>query len=178
VGRPADTPERIRVAIDGTPGLDVHQLMQHLASDEVLSAVEADYLETRNPRAEVMGLTEPLPNPGAARQDGEAVRYSFPTLILRGPDGERVVPGWRTPEAYQEAFEAVDHRLRELPADQPLSASQALDEYRSLTTRDLELLTGQSDAPAEAVRLDTATSSLWLHPEEAASRDLSALQLL
>lgn len=88
-------------------------------------------------------------------------------MIVRGPEGERVVPGWRPPAVYREAFEAVAPALREV-RDTALDPVQALERYRSLSDLDLELLTGRDEPPASAVLLPTATTPLWLHPERTA----------
>src|ERR1700753_3811083 len=89
----------------------------------------------------VPGLKEDGPPPGAAKAEGRILRYSFPTLIVTGPEGERVLPGWRTIEQYEEAFEAVAPELRGTTFE-PLTAAEALAAYRSLSQEDLRLLTG------------------------------------
>jgi hypothetical protein len=40
--------------------------------------------------------------------DGERLRYAFPTLLFRGPEGERLVSGWRPLAAYLEAAATVE----------------------------------------------------------------------
>jgi predicted DsbA family dithiol-disulfide isomerase len=169
VGRPADTPARIAAAVYGVPGLDIDRLIDDAASDAVEIAIGSDWEETRRPRQQVIGLDAPPPAPGGAVPDGDRLRYGFPTLIVRGPAGERVVPGWRDPAVYVEAVEAVAPALIGLGAP-PLSAADALARYRSLDRRDLELLTGSAEPPADAIRVDTATEPLWLHPDEIAAR--------
>ena len=98
-GRPADNPERIALALAGVPGLDLDWLLEDLDSDAVAEAIAKDFDETRDPHPDVVGLKEDGPHPGAAKAEGPIVRYSFPTLIITGPEGERVMPGWRTTRA-------------------------------------------------------------------------------
>jgi hypothetical protein len=169
VGRPADTPARIAAAVYGVPGLDLHRLLDDAGSEAIEVAVAADWEEARRPREEVIGLDAPGPAPGAAVADGDRLRYGFPTLIVRGPEGDRVVPGWREPSVYVAAVEAVAPEL--IGAGTPLlSPSEALARYRSLDERDLALLSISTAPPLEAVRVETATTPLWLHPDEVAAR--------
>jgi predicted DsbA family dithiol-disulfide isomerase len=82
-GRPVDDVDRIREAVAGIPGLDVWRLIRDLDSPDVVWSVETD-------RA-------------MARRHG----FSAPTLLLRGPRGDRVVAGRQPAEAYVAAIEAV-----------------------------------------------------------------------
>ncbi len=166
-GRPPDTPARIADALQGVPDLDSGALLDDLESEAVSAAIDRDWLETREPHPDVVGLDEPGPNCGAAKQDGEHLRYGFPTMLVRGPDGELVVPGWRPPGSYRAAIESVARELTGVRS-RTLDPVEALDRYRSLSPPDLVLLTGRRDAPAQAIRIDTATAPLWMHHEEAA----------
>jgi predicted DsbA family dithiol-disulfide isomerase len=168
-GRPADNPERIALTLDGVPGLDLDLLLDDLDSAAVLEAIAADFDLTRDPHRDVVGLKEDGPHPGAAKAEGPALRYSFPTLIVAGPVGERVVPGWRSLEHYEESFVAVAPELADLPFS-PLDPAAALRRYRSLSKVDLQLLTGDSEPPEEAVEVTAATAPLWLDPVEAERR--------
>jgi predicted DsbA family dithiol-disulfide isomerase len=168
-GRPADTPERIAATLAGVEGLDLDQLLDDLDSGAVAAAVGDDFDLTRDPHPHVIGLKEDGPHPGPAKAEGTVLRYSFPTLIVRGPEGERVLPGWRTLEQYEEAFEAVAPELRGTRFEY-LDPADALARFRSLSGEDLRLLTGTSEPPAGAVEVATATTPLWLDPVEAESR--------
>ncbi len=168
-GRPADTPERIALTLEGVPGLDLDQLLEDLDSAAVTETVGADFDLTRDPHPHVVGLKEDGPHPGPAKAEGTVLRYSFPTLIARGPEGERVLPGWRTMEQYEDAFAAVAPELRGTSFDF-LDPAEALTRFRSLSQQDLRLLTGTSEPPAGAVEVETATTPLWLDPVEAESR--------
>ncbi|MCW3065524.1 MAG: hypothetical protein JWN32_2696 [Solirubrobacterales bacterium] len=168
-GRPADTTDRIAEALAGVPGLDLDRLLADRAGGAVARSLAVDWDETRRPRPEVHGLTGPGPHPGAATRHGNRLRYSFPTLILRGPAGDRVVPGWRPPATHRAAIEAVAPDLAFVD-ERPLDGGVALERYRSLSARDLELLSGSPEAPPRAVRVETATTALWIHPDEASDR--------
>lgn len=172
-GRPADSPGRIAVTLDGVQGLDLDWLLEDLDSAAVTAAVGDDFDLTRDPHPDVIGLKEDGPHPGPAKAEGSVLRYSFPTLIIVGPAGGRVMPGWRTLEQYVEAFEAVAPEVRGAsPA--PLVPGEALERYRSLSREDLRLLTGNCEPPPEAVEVATATAPLWLHPVEAEHRTAAA----
>ncbi|MFB9895546.1 DsbA family protein [Planobispora takensis] len=106
-GRPADDPRAVADALRGTPGLDLDRLLADLDSPQVRARLERDWEETRDPLPEVVGLIGEGPAPGAARPDGDRLRYGFPTVVLRGPGGHAVVPGWRRAAEYRAAVERV-----------------------------------------------------------------------
>jgi predicted DsbA family dithiol-disulfide isomerase len=164
-GRPVDTPSRIADALVGVPALDLPQLLAAATSARVRAAIRADVEETRHPDPDVIDLVHASPHSGAARPAGERLRYAFPTLIISGPQGRRIVPGWRTAETYDDAVRAVSRDAT--PSQQPpISASEALERYRSLSLADLELLTGSQLPPLEAVPIVTATTPLFVHPDD------------
>ncbi len=92
-GRPADSRERIREALDTVIGLDVERLIADLDAPEVFASVEADRLETRRPPIDLIAR-------GVARPDGGEFRYPFPTLIING----RILAGWTAYEDYVAAL--------------------------------------------------------------------------
>jgi len=165
-GRPADTPERIAAALTGGPGLDLPRLLADLDDPEVVASVQADWEETRRPHAAVIGRTGPGPNPGAAKPDGDRLRYGFPTLILRGPAGEEVVSGWNDADALARAVQAVGGHPAEDPG--PIDPDEALARHGTLTVADLRLTTGDRE-PASGTRVDTASTAVWLHPDAVAA---------
>jgi len=167
LGEPADTEQRALDCVRGVPGLDRERLRADAASAVVAASVRADHAEARAPLAQVLELQGPGPHPGRARElDDGQYRYALPTIVIRGPGGCRVVPGLRDPQAYTEALREV---LPGAPAPvAERSGQDALAYYRSLTVRELALLTGAGEPPSEAVRVDTAGGPLWLHPAEAA----------
>ncbi|MFF1696282.1 DsbA family protein [Streptomyces sp. NPDC058257] len=172
LGAPADTPQAVASAVRGVPGVDPDRLLADLAHADVLSAVRADWAETRRPLPEVRDLREPGPHPGRAKEVGEErYRFALPTLLFDGPGGRFCVPGWRPLEKYLAAATAAAGESVPLatPVLAPVSADEALALWRSLTSRELELLAGTSAAPRDAVRVETGNGPLWLHPDEAAT---------
>jgi predicted DsbA family dithiol-disulfide isomerase len=171
LGEPADTPALALAAVRGVPGLDRERLAADAASGAVLEAVRADRAEARRPVREVLDLPPAVdrpPHAGAARQTADGGhRYALPTLLLRAPDGYRVVPGWRSWEAYAAAVGELCPGP--LPPPVALPPREALTRHRSLTGPERRLLTEGPWPPAEAVRVETGNGPLWLHPEEAAA---------
>jgi predicted DsbA family dithiol-disulfide isomerase len=166
VGNPPDNREAISLALEGVPGLDLGALLDAAEAPETFDAIEVDFEETRAPVPFVIDLQARGPHAGAARDDGHGrLRYGFPTLLLRSPLGERIVPGWRELSEYQEAFEALDPALTQIPAGD-LDASEALALHRSLSDADLELIS-EGLIPGGAVRVETGTVPLWTTPVEA-----------
>ncbi|MEV7681162.1 DsbA family protein [Streptomyces sp. NPDC088341] len=165
VGSPADTPDGIRGAVRGVPGLDTDRLLRDLAAPRTREAVRADWAETRAPLPEVLGLDGPGPHPGRAKEVGDHRRYALPTLLFEGPGGRVCVPGWRPVETYLEAARTA--AAAPLPRTPVLwSPGEALERWRSLTGPELALLTGGSEPPPDAVRIETGHGPLWLHPSE------------
>lgn len=174
-GIPADTPERVAAALGGIDGLDLPLLLERAASADLSSTLDEHWARTREPLPEVVGKTGTGPNPGAAKPDGEHLRYGFPTLVVDGPGGRRALSGWYPAQQFADEIEAAGNGA--LVAElRPLDPVDALVRYRSLTEAELRLLTGGDAAPAGAVRLDTATAPLWLHPDEARARRLPATE--
>ncbi|MFC8452050.1 DsbA family protein [Kitasatospora sp. NPDC057223] len=170
LGEPADTPERVRAAVRGLPGLDEASLAADMTDRQVLAQLVRDHAEARRPVPEVLGLKGPAPHPGAAKEAGDGHRYALPTLLFLGPAGRRVVPGWRPLAEYLDAAAAVAPALHPhlRPGAGLVGADEALERYLSLTRADLELLTGDPRPPAGAVRLESGNGPLWLHPAYAA----------
>ncbi len=157
--RPPQTTKETEETLAGVPGLDLGQLLVAVDSGAVQESVEGDWVETRNPKPEVFGLEGPLPWPGAAKQDGDHVRYSFPTLIISGPHGIRFIPGWRPMETYLEALEAVAPGSAQ--RFEQISPDVAIDHFGTLTNAELELFTGAARPPSGAEALQTANGPLW-----------------
>ena len=166
LGRPADTGERVLDCLRGVPGLDLDRLRADIRSDLVPASVRADHAEARAPLPEALEPEDATgPHPGRAKELDDGFRYALPTLLLRGPLGHRVVPGWRPHSAYTEAVLAVGGSVRTAP-ELP-SADAALELHRSLTGPELALLTTAGTPPEQGLRLDTVGGPLWLHPDEA-----------
>lgn len=159
-GRPADTPSRIAQALAGLDELDLDALLGALDEPAVVAAVAADHAETRNPHPAVIGRTGPGPNPGAARPDGNRLRYGFPTLLVRGAGGEHVLSGWLGTDELETAVVAAGAQPS---AAEPLDPDAALERYVTLTDRELDRLSGGL-RPTVAVRVETATGAIWAQP--------------
>jgi predicted DsbA family dithiol-disulfide isomerase len=162
-GRPFDTRDRLVDALAGVPGLDLERLLSDLDTSSVVESVQADREESRRPHPAVVARQGRGPYPGAAEPDGPHLRYAFPTLLLHGPAGDAVVAGWNTPGAVNAALEGVGAPAVDVSAT--LDPDEALARYGTLTREDLRLSTGGRE-PRDAVRIDTATSPLWVHPDE------------
>jgi predicted DsbA family dithiol-disulfide isomerase len=168
-GTPADTPQRLADGLRGVPDLDVERLLERAAAAPTAARVDDHWARTRRPDPAVIDRTGPGPNPGAAKADGEHLRYGFPTLVVDGPGGHAVLSGWYDPRVFAAQIEeAAAGTLT--PDEGPWDADELLEQHRTLTLPELRLLTGSEQPPAAAIRVDTATSPLWLHPAEAEVR--------
>ncbi|MDX3850078.1 DsbA family protein [Streptomyces sp. AK02-01A] len=165
LGTPADTADGVLAAVRGVPGLDTGRLLSELAAPATREAVRADWAETRRPVAAVLDLDEPGPHPGRAKEVGDCRRYALPTLLFDGPGGRVCVPGWRSVETCLDAARTAAGGPLPLTSVR-LSATAALERWRSLTGPELALLTEERKPPSEAVRTDTGNGPLWRHPDE------------
>jgi len=173
LGVPPDTAELALAAMRGVPGLDLRRLGAEMRTEPVRVAVRRDWAETRTPCADVLHIDAPGPHNGRVKPVGDdGHRYALPTLVFAGPAGRTVVPGWRPLDEYVRAARLVAPDRGAGAEPPPLDPDDALHRYRSLTGPELRLLTGHDRAPDQAVRVDTATGPLWLHPTEAASRGI------
>jgi predicted DsbA family dithiol-disulfide isomerase len=182
-GTPADTAERALSAVEGVPGLDVRGLSAAMAQRSTTEAVRADWREARDPLPAARAIHGEGPHSAGVRELAEGVRYSMPTLVIKGPGGAVTVPGWRGTAEYEaglaraglgergagrlEAGDRYSHGSGQLPPYLPWGAAETLERYRSMTAADWELLTGGAAPPAHAVRVETGNGPLWLHPSEA-----------
>ena len=141
-GKPPDTPRRVRQTISNIAGLDVARLEADMVSDAVVEALARDYAETFAPvpeLADVGGADNQAvssravgsravgaggPHPGGAKEIDGRLRYAFPTLLITGPAGRRVVPGWRPLAEYVDAIRAAapDQRLGDVDVDGDVDA--------------------------------------------------------
>ncbi|MER6219965.1 DsbA family protein [Streptomyces sp. 900105755] len=170
LGEPADTLGAALDAAAGVPGLDARRLAADAASAAVLDGVRADHAEARRPvpevLAEVPSAPRDSPHPGTAKETPDGGhRYALPTLVVCGPGGRGVVPGWRPYDVYAAAAGAFCPGLPTAP--QTLSGAAALARYGTLTEPERVLLTRGAWPPPGAVRVETAGGPLWLAPEEA-----------
>jgi predicted DsbA family dithiol-disulfide isomerase len=166
LGTPADTDERVLAAVRGVPGLDLDRLAGDLTAAQVRATVRRDWSLARSPCPEVLAEDGAGPHNGRAKPTQDGYRYALPTLLLTGPAGRVVVPGWRSLDEYLRAAEQVAPGIEF--ALGYADADEALDRHRSLSGPELRMLTGADRIPSGAVPVPTGNGPLWLHPAEAA----------
>jgi predicted DsbA family dithiol-disulfide isomerase len=173
-GAPPDTAERIRVAVHGVPGLDLERLTADSSSARVRDAFRADWEEARAPNAYVLNLEDEGEGSGRAKESEGHTRYVFPTVIFRGPAGERTVPGWKAYERYEEALAAVAPGALRDPHPAP-SPVEAFATWPALAPMELEILCGAgATPPPDVIAYDRGGGLYWLTPDEAAARGLAS----
>jgi protein-disulfide isomerase-like protein with CxxC motif len=168
-GRPPDSPARVADALRGVPGLDLDALLELAADPTTGAAIDDHWARTRRPAPEVVDRSGPGPNPGAAKADGQHLRYGFPTLVVDGPGARAVLSGWSAPEGFAAEIERVAGGTLVVDSG-PWDRDELLEEHGTLTLPELRLLAGSETPPARAIRVDTATTSLWVHPALAEAR--------
>lgn len=170
-GSPPDTTSRILDGLRGARRVDLDRLADDLDDPGVEEAFRADWEETRDPNEYVRNLDEDGDGDGSAKHTEGHWRYAFPTVILRGPEGERTVAGWEPYEVYANALEEVAPGLTADPRPDP-SPQDALEESGSLTVPELERLCGGAPPPPDAVEFETGGGTVWLLPEIADAREV------
>src|SRR5690606_16943240 len=78
-GRPADTPDRVRAALTGVPGLDLDALLADFDTDRVHALLRTEAAEARrvHPGTEQAARTGSTPYPGPPVGEGGQRRYAF-----------------------------------------------------------------------------------------------------
>jgi 2-hydroxychromene-2-carboxylate isomerase len=166
-----DDPETLRSALAGVEGLDADAVVDRIDDPEIVAAYERDRARART------AAGSPTESQGrAANTDGE-VRYTAPSLVLHGPDGQRLEAGGFQPiEAYDVVIANLDPTLeRRPPAEDPVEVLSAFP--YPLTTAEVAAVTtehlGVPDIAAVesaliaatgeggATRLPAGDSSLW-----------------
>jgi len=103
----------------------------------------------------------------------DPTRYVFPTVIFRGPAGERTVAGWKVYERYEEALAAVGTSAPRDPHPAPTPA-EAFAAWPALAPAELEVLCGAGAAPPpDVVAYERGGGLYWLAPDEAAAHGLA-----
>lgn len=174
-GLPPGSPEEALESAAGVTGLDVDRLAADLDDEVTEAAWQADWEEAHNPHEGVLHLDDDRVGHGIARQQRGRMRYGYPTLILTGPGGEAVVPGWRPWAAYTEALTVAAGGA--LPPARPLpTPAEALAHFGLLAGPELTLLCGEdATPPPDAVPFDAGGGAVWMSPAEAATRRTAAL---
>jgi hypothetical protein len=172
---PADTLERVLSVANGIPGLDLERLARDIDSPDVVAAYQADWEETRTPNEYVRTLHEDQPGAGMAKRQDGRWRYVFPTLVLRGPAGERTVPGWKPYERYLQAMDAVAPGSTDTPRPRPTKEA-AFDVWPLLAETELAVLCPEDDArlPLGAIPFERGGGVVWMTVAEAASWPMAA----
>jgi predicted DsbA family dithiol-disulfide isomerase len=171
-GRPGDTTERIMDAVRGVDGLDEARLRADISTDVVAKAFHEDWEETRRPNEYVVNLEGDRPGIGRARETEGHLRFVFPTVIFRGPDGEATVPGWCPYEEYVEAVERVSPGATSDPHIDP-TPDEVFATWPTATAKELEVLCGTKAAPPSGVlTYYWGDGSFFLTAAEAESRGI------
>lgn len=140
--------DEVLAALGGVAGLRLDMLVADLGSEVVGRRLRADHREARAPAVAVRLLEEIGAGQGRARECVDGWCYSVPTVLVAGPLGGAVVPGWKPYEDYEDALRGV--------AAEPLAArpdptpSEALAYFGSLSAVELEMLCGIGAVPPQA----------------------------
>lgn len=138
--------------LEGVAGLRLDVLAADLESELVGRRLRADHRETRAPAVAVRLLEEIGAGQGTARQCVDGWRYSVPTVLIAGPRGETIVPGWKPYEDYEDALRGV--AAEPLVARSNPTPSEALRYFGSLSAGELEMLCGiGAEPPQTAIRI-------------------------
>lgn len=173
-GDPPDRLERIFESVAGVPGLDVERLAADLVSGEIERRFRDDWEEARRPDDLLRSLPEGEGS-GRARFGEGRWRYAFPTLIVRGPRGERTAAGWQPFAEYAAALEAVCPGLTAVPRPAPDPAT-VLETWGTAAEAELATLCGAGwTPPPGAVAFRQPGGVLWMTREEAGARGVAAL---
>ncbi|MEA2419007.1 MAG: hypothetical protein QOE60_1213 [Thermoleophilaceae bacterium] len=117
-----DDPDSLRSALAGVEGLDADAVVDRIDDPEVVALYEADRARART------AAGSPTEFQGRAANTDGAVRYTAPSLLFDGSDGQRLEAGGFQPvEAYDVVIANLDPTLeRRPPADDPVEVLNAL----------------------------------------------------
>ena len=106
-----DDPGTLRSALARVDGLDADAVVGRIDHPEVVAAYESDRARART------AAGSPTAFQGRAANTDGAVRYTAPSLVFDGPDGQRLEAGGFQPiEAYDVVIANLDPALRRRPA--------------------------------------------------------------
>ena len=116
-----DDPGTLRSALASVDGLDASAVVGRIDDPEVVAAYEADRARAR------AAAGSPTEFQGKAANTDGAVRYTAPSLVFDGPDGQRLEAGGFQPiEAYDVVIANLDPTLeRRPPAEDPVEVLNA-----------------------------------------------------
>ena len=179
-----DDADTLRSALAGVEGLDADEIVGRIDDPEVVAVYETDRDRAR------AAAGSPTEFQGRAADTDGAVRYTAPSLVFDGPDGQRLEAGGFQPiEAYDVVIANLDPTLeRRPPAEDPVEVLRA-SPYALTTAEVAAVMTEHLGVPnpdAVEAALITATGegradrrpagdgSLWapagpraLHPDAA-----------
>lgn len=171
-GEPPDDPDRILACVSGTWGLDLDRFGKDLVSEKVRTVFQEDWQETRHPNDYVRNLNEEGPGAGNAKHSEGHWRYVFPTVVVRGPAGERTIPGWKDFERYEQDLQAVAPGVTDDPSPDP-KPKEAFETWGTMAPRELRLLCGsKAKPPKDVVTYDWGDGVFYLSKEEAEARGI------
>ena len=169
------TPDEFAAATVGVAGLDQARWRADQQRPEVAAAYKADWAETREPNDYVRHLKHDGPMNGELKHSEGHDRYALPTVIFRGPGGERTVAGWVPYEDYVAGPEAALPGATADPRPDP-TPDQAFARWGALTAKELAFLCGEdARPPADAVTYDWGDGVVYFSAAEAKARGLVAV---
>jgi len=178
-GRLEDT-DTLRTALATVDGLDADAVVGRIDDPEVVAAYEADRARAR------AAAGSPTEAQGRSADTDGAVRYTAPSLIFDGPDGQRLEAGGFQPiEAYDVVIANLEPGLeRRPPADDPVAVlsafayplttaevAAAMTEHLAepdLPAAEAELIAAAGDGRVE--RRPVGDGSLWRRSSAGAPR--------
>jgi hypothetical protein len=149
-----DEDDAIATALGRVSGLDAASVVAAIDDEATVDAYEADKLETRTAAGSATELQ------GKARQTDGPVRYSAPSLVFGGPEGQRLEAGGFQPvEAYDVIVANVDTSLeRRAAATDPL---EALREFPGgLVTQEVAAIMALNNTPPDRVAAESSLVEL------------------
>ena len=168
-----DDPDTLRSALAGVEGLDGDAVVRRIDDPEVVAAYQADRARAR------AAAGSPTEFQGRAANTDGAVRYTAPSLVFDGPDGQRLEAGGFQPiEAYDVIIANLDPTLeRRPPAEDPVEVLSAFP-YALTTAEVAAVMTEHLGVPnlaAVEAALITATGEGHAYRRPAGDGSLWAL---
>jgi 2-hydroxychromene-2-carboxylate isomerase len=167
-----DDPDTLRSALAGVDGLDADAVVELIDAPEVVAAYEEDRARART------AAGSPTESQGRAATTDGTVRYTAPSLVFHGPDGQRLEAGGFQPvEAYDVVIANLDPTLkRRPPAEDPVEVLSAFP-YALTTAEVAAVMTehlGLPDPVAAEAALIKATGEGRAHRRPAGDGSLWA----
>jgi protein-disulfide isomerase-like protein with CxxC motif len=168
-----DDLDTLHSALAGVDGLNADAVVGRIDDPEVVAAYEIDRARAR------AAAGSPTEFQGRAADTDGAVRYTAPSLVFDGPDGQRLEAGGFQPiEAYDVVIANLDPTLeRRPPAEDPVEVLSAFP--YALTTAEVAAVMaehlGVPNLVAVEAALITATGEARAHRRPAGDGSLWAL---